>query len=160
MAAKHKRFAEIRRYGPSKHLRIGWVRVGVDTRGRKHFFLATYPWHLEKHPYRFHAHYWEDTPGGSIRQQVIHDKEHILPRDYEAGDPSDWTEAAMRRWFDQVIAEYQETQNGICFFANGDMYEGEVNTDGVPDGAGVYTTRGASKLKGYFKNGRFVGPYV
>ena len=146
------------KYGPAKKLDIGWIKVGVDATGRRHFFLAKYPWHLERHPFRHHAHYWEDTIGGSICQQVIHDEEHILPPNYDAGDPSDWTESAMRRWFDQVLTEYEENRKGICFFANGDMYEGELNKSGIPDGVGIYTTKDGIKLKGSFKDGQFLDP--
>jgi hypothetical protein len=144
------------KYGPAKKLKVGWTKVGIDARGRRHFFLAKYPWHLEKHHYRHHAHYWEDTPGGRICQQVIHDKEHILPPNYDAVDPTDWTEAAMRRWFNQVIFEYETIQNGIYFFKNGDMYEGELNKEGLPNGSGIYTTKDGIKLKGTFKNGQFI----
>ena len=144
------------RYGPAKRLRCGWAKVGVDCKGRKHVFLAQYPWHLEKFKNREHSHYWEHVPGGKICQQMIHSKAHVLPHDYDAGDPSNWTEAAMRHWFEKVVHEYDAVREAVFFYKTGDMYEGEINFENEPHGFGVYTTKEGVKHVGRFDHGKFV----
>lgn len=144
-------------YGPAKKLRIGWVKIGCDSKGRKHVFIADQPWHLEKVETRHHSHYWEHSPGGIICQQVAFERKHILPPDYDAGDPSDWTEGAMRGWFDKILIEYDGTRHGMFFFKNGDTYDGQLNESDAPHGVGTYVTREGRRYEGVFKDGKFVG---
>jgi hypothetical protein len=143
-------------YGPAKKLQTGWVKIAIDTKGRKHVLIAEQPWHLEKVETRHHCHYWEDSPGGKICQQVIHERKHILPPGYDAGDPSDWTEQAMRDWFAKIVMEYDTIRHGVFIFKNGDTYEGELSHNNAPHGVGRYVTRDGRKYDGVFRNGQFV----
>jgi hypothetical protein len=62
----------------------------------------------------------------------------------------------MRRWFDQVINEYDSVREGIFFLKNGDMYEGQVNLNNEPHGFGTYTTKHGIKYVGKFENGKLI----
>ena len=87
---------------------------------------------------------------------MIHSKAHVLPHDYDAGDPSNWTEAAMRHWFEKVVHEYDAVREAVFFYKTGDMYEGEINFENEPHGFGVYTTKEGVKHVGRFDHGKFV----